>query len=144
MNNSCPTDGQQKNQYQPDWLTTVEILKDQAKISFFYAIKMSEAGILLDNLVDPDATIEQNIYLGIGGVKELVTELAKLGMPAHCVDDVKTYRFMNISKKEIIEYLSSRAKNMRNRKLRLRELREKLTNGKPIMIMQETANNEAI
>lgn len=145
INNPCPTNGQQKSQLQPDWLTTVEILKDQAKISFFYAIKMSEAEILMDNLFDPDATIEHNIYLGIGGVKELVTELTKLGMPAHCIENVNAYRYVNITKGDIVEHLSSRAKNKRTGKLLIRELRKKFASpsGNPAMVMQETANSEA-
>jgi hypothetical protein len=125
-NKSCPTDRLQKNQNQPDWLTTVEILKDQAKISFFFAIKMSEEEILVDNLVDPDSAIEHYINLSIGGIKELTSKLAKLGMPNNCIEDVKAYHYMNISKDNIIDRLSSRAKHKRDRKLLIRELRDAL------------------
>ena len=142
MNKTCPSVGQQKVQHQPDWTTTAEILKDQAKITFFYTIKMSEYEILMDNLVDPDATIDHYINQGFGGLAELTLKLADLGMPAQNLDDVKGYYYMNITKDDIVGRLSTRAKNKRNRKLWIRELRERLahSNGNPVVITQKTAD----
>lgn len=127
--NTSPHDDQETKFIVPehkeiDWKATQWNFFHLAKISYHFTVVQCDKYITHDDMRDPNVVIIESLRDNIEPVTKILDYCEKMGMPGPIAAEIRSCDWLNMTKEDVIEALSTDAKAMRTRKIRLRKQRE--------------------
>ena len=107
-----------------NWKATKGNFFHLAKVTYYFTVAQSEKYILIDDMRDPDAVIDETLRENMYPIVELLKYFEANGMPFIIGNEIRNCDWLKMAKKDVIKELSAEAKGMRKRKLALRKGRD--------------------